>query len=211
MRAPLSTALAAVASLFLLSPSPAAAQSAQDRPGFDIGLRLSAGLPLGKIASGTLSGDLSDSIKVLIPLQLDLGYRVNGTFTVGGYFAYGYAVTKGCDPGSSCSATDTRVGLQGTMRFPSGGSFVPWVGLGLGYEWLTLKQDSQSASVKGWEFLNLQVGGSFLASPEFGIGPFASFSVARYGEIEYGGVSVDIPDTAFHEWLQIGVRGTFSL
>jgi len=43
------------------------------------------------------------------------------------------------------------------------------------------------------------------------VGPFLSFSVGKYGSASAGGTSADIPMTAFHEWLQIGVRGTFNL
>jgi hypothetical protein len=208
--------------LLSLSPLVAAPVRAQapsppppvDRPGFDLGLRLGYALPMGSVAEGS---DLSDGISGQIPLQVDALYRVNSQYAVGGYVGYGYAFVKdeGCDPGASCSGSVLRIGVQGTIRFPSASSFVPWVGAGFGYEWLKLKESAggQSATltVKGFEFLSLQAGGEFRSSSEFSIGPFVSLSFARYSSGEVGGVSGDINDPAFHEWLQFGLRGLFSL
>ena len=48
--------------------------------------------------------------------------------------------------------------------------------------------------------------------PNFALGPFASFSLAKYSAGSLGGgSSMDIANTAMHEWLQFGVRGIFNL
>ena len=48
--------------------------------------------------------------------------------------------------------------------------------------------------------------------PNFALGPFLSFSLAEYSAGSVGGgPSMDIANTAMHQWLQFGVRGLFSL
>ena len=99
--------------------------------------------------------------------------------------------------------------------------FVPWVGLGTGYEWGNINATNPlgngSESANGWEFLTLQAGGdvSLPPAPQIAVGPYVSFSIARYGSgsgrignITFSG---DFTNPAVHEWLQLGVRGRFGL
>jgi hypothetical protein len=228
MRAPLSVVV--VGCLMSLSvASTAKAQTAAaappaatvvDRPGFDLGLRLGYAVPMGKIANGGTGAmdNLSDGVSGMIPLQLDALYRINRQYSVGGYFGYGYAFTKdaACDTGASCSGSVMRLGIEGRANFVTAGSFMPWVGLGVGYEWLKIKESaggaSATATLSGFEYLSLQAGGSFATSADFSVGPFLSFSLGQYRSASVDGLgSGDINDKAFHEWFQLGVGGTFSL
>jgi len=203
--------------------------------GFELGGRLGYGIPLGK-ADG--DSDLSDGISGMVPLQLDLGYRATPALSVGGYLMYGFGfagntISDRCDvanatPGvsASCGAHDLRLGLQAQYHFIPKRKLDPWVGLGLGYEWLTLTVDASAAGQhadvsstgKGFEFINLQGGLDFNLSPGFGLGPFLSFSVGQYSSTSSScsgdctGVtetSGDVADKAIHQWLLLGVRGTF--
>ena len=44
-----------------------------------------------------------------------------------------------------------------------------------------------------------------------GLGPFVSFSLGQYSSYGFGDESEDMDETAMHQWLTIGARGSFSL
>jgi hypothetical protein len=128
--------------------------------------------------------------------------------------------------GVDCSAHDIRVGLQGQYRFMPKESVNPWVGLGIGYEWLggsisantPLGSVEGSFDVHGFEFLNLQGGADFKVADGVGIGPFLSFSLGEYtdGSVAATGAgtvsgSGELANKSLHEWLTLGVRGAFDL
>jgi Autotransporter beta-domain len=205
--------------------------------GFELGARVGYGIPLGEAVEAS---DLSDSVKGLIPLQLDLGYRVTPALSIGGYLMYGIGflgdqVSDVCDsrddvPGVSvtCSARDVRVGLQAHYHFAPRKKLDPWLGAGIGYEWLSFgtetsgggQQVDVSSTGKGFELINLQGGLDFRPAPGLGLGPFLSFSVGQYsstsascsgnacGDFALEGDG-DIDDKGFHQWLMLGIRGTF--
>jgi hypothetical protein len=204
--------------------------------GFELGARLGYGIPMGEASE---DADLSDRISGMVPLQLDLGYRVSPAFSIGGYVMYGVGfpgddLSRICDaaedfPGgsASCSARDVRLGVQAQYHFQPKKKLDPWLGAGFGYEWLTLGSDlsggglreDSSTGVKGWEFINLQAGLDFKVAPGLALGPFLSFSIAEYSSFSFscsgnacGGItsaSGDIDNEASHQWLLLGVRGTF--
>jgi hypothetical protein len=203
--------------------------------GFELGARLGYGIPAGEFADD--ASDVSDGISGMIPLQLDLGYRVSPAFSIGGYVMYGIGFvgddfSKICDdaddfPGlsASCSARDVRLGIQGQFHFLPKKKLDPWLGAGLGYEWQTLGQDISgvgresdfSVTTKGFEFINLQGGLDFKVAPGLALGPFLSFSVGQYsststscsGNSCIAIESGGIDDKALHQWFLLGVRGTF--
>src|SRR5262245_5318194 len=77
------------------------------------------------------------------------------------------------------------------FKLSQGGSFTPWVALGLGYESVTLTASEGSRAISadatGWELVNLQIGGEFLnESSRFSLGPFLSFSLDRTTTISAG-------------------------
>jgi hypothetical protein len=192
-----------------------------DRPGLDVGLRLGFASPFGKLA-GDLGGgptSISDYLSGTIPLALELGYRINADFTLGMLFQYAFGLTKNCGPGESCSASDIRLGLEGLYRIQNESQFIPWFGVGFGYEWLSLGVSSGGESVsvgfRGFEFVTLQAGGDYRLSPYFSLGPFVSFSLGQYdtasAEMGASSGSRDIPNKDMHEWLQFGMKGTFNL
>ena len=202
----------------------AAAQPAAviDRPGFDFGLRLGYAIPFGDI-DGNAGNGLASAFSGAVPLVFEAGYRLNPAFTLGALFQYAFAQLKdsnnGCPGNASCSGSVVRLGIEGIYRLPVAAVLAPWAGLALGYEWMdvtiTNNGNSTSFGASGFEFITLQAGGDYRVAPNFGLGPFLSLSFARYGTVSatQGGnsTSTDIANPAVHEWLQIGVRGAFSL
>jgi predicted porin len=178
--------------------------------GFTLGLRLGYGA-----GGGDLGGayKLSDVTTSQVPFQVDAMYRVNPELAFGGYFSFGIGGVSGamkdqCDAGGfDCSTSSVRAGIQGTYTFTMLQSFVPWVGVGTGYEALSVSASGSVNSVDytGWEYLNLQVGGDYKVSPLFAFGPYLQYAVGQFSNEE----GTAIPDKSTHSWFNIGIRGKF--
>jgi len=194
-----------------------------ERPGLDLGLRVGYAFPFGD-STATPGDQLSSIFSGAVPLIVEAGYRINSAVTVGALFQYGIAQVKdanGCGTmGVSCSGSIIRLGIEGLYHFQIGSPFVPWVGLGTGYEWMNVDlsggNGSASVGAHGFEFINLQAGGDYHLAPQLSIGPFISFSFGRYDTATSSNIpllpsSADITNTAVHEWLQLGARGAFNL
>ncbi|MEZ4225867.1 MAG: hypothetical protein R3B13_33275 [Polyangiaceae bacterium] len=183
-----------------------------------IGLRLGYGLPLGDAIKDS---KMSDGVSGMIPIWLDLGYMVTPNIMVGLYAQYGIVMLASdrkdaCDAAKvDCSAADIRFGLQGQYHLSPGESLDPWFGLGIGYEMLNSKAGDASTGLAGFEFANIQAGANFKVADAIGVGPFVSFSLGQYSSAsadpEPPGFDSSIKDKAMHQWLVLGVAGTFSL
>ncbi len=182
---------------------------------FTLGLRVGYAPAMG---DGAKDQPMKDVVKSQIPIQLDAMYRITPEWSAGLYYSYGFGqlnsdLSSACDAaGYSCSLSAMRFGAQGTYTFTTASpTFVPWAGLGIGYESMTQKVElggqSVSQDVSGWEFLNLQVGGDFKVSPQFAVGPYVMYSIGQYSSVEGNSIT----DKAMHEWLNFGVRGKFDL
>jgi hypothetical protein len=201
---------------------------------FEAGARLGYGIPRGDAGDDTL---LSDGISGMVPLQLDLGYRASPAFSIGGYVMYGMGFTgddfsRICDNAdkvsglsASCSARDVRLGIQAQYHFLPKKKLDPWLGAGLGYEWLTLRADvsggvqaETSNTSKGFELINLQCGLDIKVAPGLALGPFWSFSIGRYSSFDssfnsscsfnecddFTTENGDIDEVAPHQWFMLG-------
>jgi hypothetical protein len=185
--------------------------------GLEFGLRTGFMLPFGKTADRP-QGSLSDSFTGFLPIWIEGGYRFNPNLFVGAFFQYAFAFTKNCDPGFDCSGSDLRVGAEGHYHFMPGRMADPWLGLGVGYEWLRASESRGSLSIDatlhGFEFADFQAGVDFVVTKKFSVGPFAALTLAQYRTLSAsgGGQSFSglIDKRALHELLIFGVRGTFS-
>jgi hypothetical protein len=197
--------------------------------GFEVGLRLGYGIPLGNTSGNE---KLSDGIGGQVPIIIDLGYRVIPNLFVGLYGQYGFSwvggnVSDACDMSSeiSCSAHDIRLGVEAQFHFLPRQKLDPWVGLGVGYEWMGISVEGGGVKVSmtphGFEFVNLQAGLDILVAEHFYLGPFLSLSIAQYSDMSVDcsagsvlcnqfGAGGTIQDKALHEWLMLGVRGAFA-
>jgi opacity protein-like surface antigen len=217
--------LTATMLVMLAAGRQAAAQAAgpPDRPGVDLAVRVGYAVPFGDI-DGDSGDSLSGTFSGAVPFVLEAGYRFDRHFTLGPYFQYALAQVKNgagglCGNGVDCSGSIIRLGLEALYHLDMGSAFVPWVGLGVGYEWMNIDISAGgtngSGSANGWDFLTLQLGGDIYVAPQFAVGPFVSFSIARYGRqsVSAGNTntSSDISNPAVHEWLQFGARFSFGL
>jgi hypothetical protein len=213
------------------------------RTGFTAGLRLGVGIPLGKAGTpdvGNLPGvqvaerDLSDLTPLRAPVWVDLGYTLSGALTVGAYGQVGFGTT-GDACVQDCDWSDLRIGAQAELRFLPGAAINPWLGVGLGYEWLSYRQllsaqtpdgqggqrvDTVRATERfGGPELLLQGGVDFQVEDALRIGPYASATLAQYLTDSYScqpavadlcpsGGSID--GAAFHSWIGVGLRGAYT-
>lgn len=218
-----STALAVLlGGVLLLGSAAARAQTPQRSLGLDLGLRVGYAIPFGDI-DGTAGNSLSSQVSGAIPFILEAGYRFTPVLTAGVLVEYAFGQVNdagtGCGTANvSCSASMTQLAVEGLFYIPFHAPFVPWLGLATGYEWASLDASGtlvNSIAVRGAEFLTLQAGGDFLVAPRFALGPFLSYSIGRYAtsstRINNTTITNDIADPSTHEWLQLGVRGTFGL
>lgn len=198
-----------------------------------MGLRAGYGVPFGKIldTEDEDSGKVSDTVSGVIPLQVDAGFFINSNLYLGGSFQYGVGLlAEDCeDEGEDvrCGARQLRFGVNLAYHFQPSATLSPWLGVGVGYEHLSVygsgtnmgvKVDINN-SVRGLEFANVQGGLDFRVSDTVSVGPFVTFTVGQYStassRINVEGDSPivvdvdttnDIEDKAFHSWLYGGLR-----
>lgn len=218
-------------------PPPAAAQpqaspAAPPDVGFTFGARLGIAFPFGNIAANVDTGanaKLGDDFERAVPLVLEGGLRVGPT-TFGLYYQWAPASlgdrmplgTGECQvPGVSCgSGRVKRFGAQLAYSFDHRATRgpAPWLGGAIGWEWAEFHESDPSGSgtigFKGFD-VSAQGGVEWRVSPGFHVGPYGSLSLGRYSEVQFegGGLSgsLEIDRKRWHEWLQLGVRGRFSL
>jgi hypothetical protein len=227
---------------------PAAATA---EPKAEIAFRTGYGIPFGMLFDrverpGDDSGDdIDEFARGQVPIWFDIGARLDEKWFVGGYIQYGVVVfskplVRECDEfdlrasagdgdgRADCSFHDLRLGAEVQYHFGKPvSSFDPWVGGGVGYEWLSLgvfyddavnERAHVSETFHGFEFLNLQTGLDYRVSDTTTVGPFFAFTFSSYrrarssceGNCEnFGHAWEHIDDTALHHWLFLGVRGSF--
>lgn len=232
-------AAVSLAALVLLA-SPLRAQALSE-PRFELGLRTGYGVPLGRYADvrqlGSVRQDdlnaLNDDAYGAIPLWLDFGYRLTPALLLGVYGMVGLVLPKsgaasdplggGCPEGLDCFGIGVRFGVQAQYRFSPGAPIDPWLGLGLGYEWITSHVQGSVFGLpfdvvtnhSGPELLHLQGGVDFQLAGALSLGPFASLSAMQYtscsATLDDEDTECSLPDKAWHGWLVLGVRGALGL
>jgi hypothetical protein len=234
-----------VAAWLVLTGTGAAAPAPNDRGDapkrLHLALRSGYGVPLGGYATqievnGIPDDDLpgiADDTSGVIPIWLDVGYRLHPNIVLAAYAMYGIALLKVADPDdpfgggcpelAECSAAGWRFGVEAEYQFAPAAFVNPWVSLGVGYELLHSHVKVQMGqfvydrafAYSGPDLLHLQAGVDLGVSPAFGVGPFASVSFARYLDCsaEDAGARVDceLVEGATHSWLAVGVRGSLRL
>lgn len=200
MRVPRAVPLAAA---LLLAPAARA-----DGDGLTLGFRAGLGFAFGKIDGGTTTS-ISDAVPGAFPFWLELGYRFDQAWSLVGFFQYGPGTTDACQPpGYACRASFQRLGATAVYRFDPA-SFTPWMGLGVGYEWLNV--DWRPAVRAGGLELSLQAGGDFRVTGGLGLGPYLCFSVSQFESVTVGGLSKTPLDKTTHGWVQVGLKATLDL
>jgi opacity protein-like surface antigen len=217
----------------LVAATPNAALAAElPAPGLEIGARVGYAFSAGNIGAAPNGTDnnLSDFVSGQWPLWLDVGYRFTPNLYLGGLFQYGFGVVNedeqdGCrNANVNCSASDVRLGVMGRYQFAVSGPLLPWLGLGVGYEWgsyslrqTVLGDTKTDVSLSGFELANFQAGADYYLAPRVTVAPFISVSVGQYQSVSttttIGMTSTttddDLAKKSLHQWILIGVRFGF--
>jgi hypothetical protein len=206
--------------------------------GFQWGLALGFGLPLGNADAGaslfantangeqpfvTRDGSMSSIVSYHVSLALDLGYRLGPNWWVG---IRPQAATGGngdqCPTGANCHFSDAR--LSALLKYNSSphSSLNPWFGVGLGWEWLMTTLTAaipESVGVKqnlSGPLLQALGGLGFDFADHIHAGPYAAVAVGRYiwNGLECSAAlgcpgSYFVKDGAFHAWLSVGISGEY--
>ena len=205
------SAILAAVSAFAIAFSLAPAVARAEDVGLNLGLRTGYAIALGDAIQ---RGPMSEGIAGAIPLHLDATFAITPTFNAGLYVAYGNG-DKGSKADAPESVSTRAYGLQANMLFPSGWAGV-FGGLESGNVDTTVSPSAQTATVtvSGWQ-AGLQGGADWTVAPSFVVGPFASLAMGQYtewkDEVAGSSYSKDIRYTAMHQWLTLGLRGSFSL
>lgn len=206
------------------------------RTGFTAGLRLGVGLPLGKAGEDILTGaerDLSDLTSWRAPVWVDVGYSPTSALTIGVYAQIGVG-GNGDACTADCDWSDVRVGAEAELRFAPGAAVNPWLGVGLGYEWLSYRvlasmdvtnemgevdtvTGRATERFAGPELL-LHGGVDFQVDDALRMGPYASATLSQYVTDSFScqpstplcpeDGSLDGP--GFHSWIGVGLRGAYT-
>ena len=183
----------------------------------DVGLGVAWGKADGAERAG--SGVL-DVVPKALPFRVAAGYRFDPSWSADVNLTYApLALSGGCAE-DNASASETFLGAALRWHRPSQRIVRPWLSLGLGYERFRYVGGCPDVELKGVD-LDFQVGGDIHVSLSWTLGPFASLRVGTYlhtyaqshdrsgagGPIDE---AVSVGDLALHEWLSIGLRGTFT-
>ena len=203
-------AVALVAALAAAAPAQAADDDRGTRSGFSLGVRGAYAWPFGNVVEDV---EMSDTFDRMIPVWVDATLRLGGGLEVGPYFSYGW-VTGSDEVGDLGAAGDLRLGAQLNYRLTPAGGFAPWIGVGIGWEWLRPDNDfpttvggrTFSADISGPEAM-IQGGADFRLGSNLALGPFVAIGIGRFSS----GDLFDVVDPDFHEWVQVGAKLTLDL
>ncbi len=184
------------------------------------GLKVAWGFPTGSAVNGSPLSDwtggqlhFEGSGDLVILRRLVLGANVG--FGIG---STGSGYDNACNgDGVSCSALDVDFGVHAEYRFLPDNMINPWVGLGVGYEFLIEHADDGEGDTAdetlGGAYVDISGGVDFQAGP-FGIGPFLGYRFGTYTSKSFSDSNGDEVDTgvlnnAGHGWFMLGVRGRY--
>lgn len=214
--------LVAAAALLALATPASGADAPRAERGPVFSLRAGLGIPSGDVVrAGPAVGDLAER---KFPLGFDLGYRLGRRLWVQLGFELAPATPPAalCEGGTSCSASDVRVGAGLVFRVLPGARVDPWLALGAGVEVLSAEGRSGAApgrtrwSWAGPELPYVEVGADVALSSWIAVGPWASISFARYTSDSVkpdGGeeVSGATHGRTVHRWVAGGLKATLRL
>jgi hypothetical protein len=180
---------------------------------------LGLGVPGGDI-SHEGDGKLGDLVNSAVPIGVEFAYRFNPVFRGGVYLQAAPLSVAGsaCANGDSCDGSDLQFGFDAQLHLAPFQRIDPWVGLGLGYEWMRIDATNFVDNIPdrwtyaGWVFPRLTAGLDFAVTPVFTLGPYLSYDVGRFTRVDQSSRgSFDIGSQAYHGWFGVGLRGTFNL
>lgn len=207
-------------------PKTRAGDPPKARVGFQMMIRTGYSLPMGNVSGNASTPDtsdhfaMSDLVTGQVPFLFDIGGKVIPEIFLGGYtgFAFGGAAGRAADAcdasNASCIGIGFRLGAELQYHILPSEAVNPWVGYGIGLEATGVSASSgdedETVSVSGFEFARFMAGVDFRLSRGVGVGPFVDLTMGSYStltqSVEGRSTSLDVAESALHEWLTLGVR-----
>jgi hypothetical protein len=162
-------------------------------------------IPFGDLFN-TDAINVNNAMKGGFPVHGEAGIALWRSWHVVAYVDYAFLDRSDrCAPGDPCSGTSLRLG--GQVQYWGSGRFgwIPFIGLGGGWEKLRLDEQNGSLLFSGFEG-SLIGGAVYFFTSWLGIGPYFEARVGAYSTINLVGWSGPPPDPAAHGWLVLGVR-----
>jgi hypothetical protein len=187
-------------------------------------VRAGYGVPSGDVLRGGPA--VSDVVERKFPLGFGVGYRLTRRLWAQLSFELAPATPAPalCAGGTSCSASDVRVGAALMVRLLPGARVDPWLAVGAGVEVLNAAgRDTSSGtpsrtqwSWAGVELPSLEAGADVALSSYLGVGPWASLSFARFTSDSAKAegsetVSGAVRGRSLHRWVAGGLQATLKL
>lgn len=197
-------------------------------------LRIGTVIPMGDLVDSP-TGALSDNVSNQTLVTFDVGLRYRAWF-FGIYLGIGGGSLKGAGADNIHSLGFTsptsllfQIGPEVHYNFYDEGPLRPWVGLGLGLDALIIGASNgdtrYSESYTTFAPFHPMLGVDWLISKGFGLGVYVDWQIAKYSSVHRSitppddpttpenesitqavDTDIDILNTAYHEWLGLGVR-----
>jgi hypothetical protein len=182
-----------------------------------VGVELGYAFPIGDLERGS---EVSDVVHGLVPLGVEVGYRLNPTVALVVQGAYAFGIPTLCATASDCMASlghDLRLGVGGRFTVPRLGPVLPEVRATFGYEWfrseLTDNDVTSGRSYHGPIVANVR-GSASLGPDDKSIGLFVGLSTGMFADRVFDtpafSSSSGVDAARVHAWLDLGVCGALS-
>ena len=154
--------------------------------------------------------NVNNAMKGGFPLHFEAGVALWTSWHVVAYVDYAFLDrSQRCLPTDDCTGNTLRLG--GQIQYWGSGRYgwTPFIGIGGGWEKLSLNFSDGSLGFSGFEG-NVTGGLIYFFNHWFGLGPYFEARVGAYSTIDVsnadGGGSSTIRDQAMHGWLTLGLR-----
>ncbi len=183
-----------------------------------IGAELGYAFPLGALERGS---ELADVVHGLVPLGIEGGYHFTTRASLVAYAHYAKGIPTLCATASDCFASlghDIAVGVGGRFLLPRVGPVGPEIRAVFGYEWFRSELSDHGVTsgrmYRGPLLTTVQAFGN-VGSDERAVGPFVAMSAGIFShrslETPAFETSSFVDRAALHLWLEVGLRGAWSL
>jgi hypothetical protein len=144
---------------------------------------------------------------------LDVGWRFNERWLVGGYSSFGYFNTPD-GVGNDVTVRGVSAGAQGQYHIRPFGRWDPWVGFGIGYRGLySAPNDGPVDSRHGIQLARIRIGVDIRPTRSFALGPVLGFDATMFTGTHSAGTSftsrIGREDLAISPFVFFGVQGRF--
>jgi hypothetical protein len=206
-----------------LAPVTARADPCGSAPGAQLGVRVGYSLPVGPLGTQAdgLGSDISDQETAAVPLAIDGGYLLRRWLYLGGSFAWAPGIgpnTPGpCQSaGVHCFRQDAQLLVDARVYTAPDARVTGWVSVDVGWELATFATSvggsTVTATYSGPILLDGRIGFEVRSRP-IAVAPYLGVAV---GEFVTRGLHPSPPvptwiGTANHEWITLGLRGSYGL